>query len=103
MTMFKREHLEKWWRLLAFNSNIILSLLENFGWNLAEEKFKIQLFDGDVCPMSIDSVCINYEEEENSDSEYESDSNVFWQWWKIIFQFSSKTQTTPKTIVGHNF
>ena len=55
----------------------MLSLLENFGWNLVEEKFKIQLFDGDVCPMSIESVCINYEEEENSDSEYESDSNVF--------------------------
>ena len=64
-----------WYR--AFNSNIILSLLENFGWNLVEEKFKIQLFDGDACPASIESVSINYEEEENSDSEYESDSNVF--------------------------
>ena len=60
----------------GFNSNIILSLLENFGWNLVEEKLKIQLFNGDVCPASIESVCLNYEEEKNSGSEYESDSNI---------------------------
>ena len=64
-----------WYR--TFNSNIILYLLENFGWNLMEEKFKIQLFDDDVCPASIEYVCIIYEEEENSDFEYELDSNVF--------------------------
>ena len=49
-----------------------------------------------------ESFCINDEEEENSDIEYESDSSIFWHWWRIIFHFSSKTQTTSKTFVSHN-
>ena len=31
----------------------------------------------DVSPMSIESVCINDEEEENNDIEYESDSEIY--------------------------
>ena len=52
--------------------------------------------------MSIESGCINDEEEGNSDTEYDSDSNIFWQWRRRIFQFTSKTQTTLKTFVSHN-
>ena len=33
-----------------FNSNAIPYLLENFGWNLLEGKYKIQWFEGDVSP-----------------------------------------------------
>ena len=55
----------------------IKSLLENFEWKLMERKYKIQWFERHVSPISIESVCINNEEEENSDSEYESDSNIF--------------------------
>ena len=40
-----------------------------------EVKYKIQWFEGDVSPTSIESVCINDEEEEISNSEYESDSD----------------------------
>ena len=72
----------------AFNSNTRTSLLENFWWKLVERKYKIQWFKGHVSPVSIESVCINNEEEENSDTEYESDSNIFWQWRRRIFQFS---------------
>ena len=42
-------------------------------------KYNIQLFDGEreVSPTSIESVCINDEEEENSDIECESDSDIY--------------------------
>ena len=60
----------------AFNSNIIPSLPENFGWHLVEVKYKIQWFEGDVSSTSIESVCIN-DEEEISDTEYESDSDIY--------------------------
>ena len=63
-----------WW-YNAFNSNITPSLPENFGWNLVEGKYKIQSFEGDI-PMSIESVCINDEEEDISDTEYESNSDI---------------------------
>ena len=42
-----------------------------------ERKYKIQWFERRVSPISIESICINNEEEENSDSEYESDPNIF--------------------------
>ena len=48
---------------------------ENFGWNLVEGKYKIQSFEGDI-PISIESVCINDEEEDISDTEYESNSDI---------------------------
>ena len=47
----------------------------NFGWNLVEGKYKIQWFEGDVSATSIESVCINYEEELRG-TEYESDSDI---------------------------
>ena len=50
---------------------------ENFGWNLIKEKSKLQRFEGDVSPTSIESVSINNEEEENSNAEYESDSDIY--------------------------
>ena len=58
-------------------------------------------FEGVVSPTSTESVCLNGEEEENWGIEYKSDSDIYSQ-WKIIFQFSSKTQTTLKTLVRHN-
>ena len=61
----------------AFNSNIITSLPENFGWILVEGKYKIQWFEGHISPSSIKSVCINDEEEKISDTEYESDSGIY--------------------------
>ena len=47
----------------AFNSNMIPSLPENFGWNIVEGKCKIQWFEGYVSPTAIESVCINDDEE----------------------------------------
>ena len=43
---------------------------------LVEGKYKIQWFEGDVSQTSIESVCIN-DEEEISDTEYESDSDIY--------------------------
>ena len=40
-----------------------------------EGKYKIQSFEGDI-PMSLESVCINDEEEDISDTEYESNSDI---------------------------
>ena len=72
-----------------------------------EGKYSIQWFEGesDVSSTSIESVCTYDEEEENNDNEYESDSEtIFCQWWrwKIMFQLSSKTQTTLKVFVSHS-
>ena len=61
----------------AFNSNITPSFPGNFGWNLVEEKYKIQWFEGGVSPTSIKSVCINDEEGENNYIKYESDSDIY--------------------------
>ena len=61
----------------AYDSSVIPSLPENFGWNLVDRKCEIQWFKGDVCPTSIESVSINYNEEEKGDNESESDSNIF--------------------------
>ena len=43
---------------------------------LVEGKYRIQWFEGDVSQTSIESVCIN-DEEEISDTEYESDSDIY--------------------------
>ena len=71
--------------------------------DLVEVKYKIQWFEGDVSPRSNESVCIN-DDEDVSDTEYESDSDIFWQWWRVIFQSSSETQDTllRHTLVSHN-
>ena len=61
----------------AFNLNIVSSLPENFGWNLMVGKYKIDSFEGDVSPTTIESVYINAEEEENIYTEYESDSDTY--------------------------
>ena len=40
-------------------------------------KYKIDSFEGDVSPTTIESVYINAEEEENIYTEYESDSDTY--------------------------
>ena len=47
---------------------IIPSLPENFAWNFVERKYKIQWFEGNLSPMSSESVSENDEEEEISDT-----------------------------------
>ena len=44
--------------------------------DLVEVKYKIQWLEGDVSPRSNESVCIN-NDEDVSDTEYESDSDIF--------------------------
>ena len=61
----------------AFNSNTIPFLPENFGWNLVEGKYKIQWSEGDVSPTSIESACINDDEEELSGTECDSDLDIY--------------------------
>ena len=71
----------------AFNSDTIPSFPQNFGRNLLEEKYKTQWFEGEVSPASIESVCINSDEEENSDNEYESDSVILVQKHKQLLSY----------------
>ena len=52
----------------VFNSNVIASFPEKFGWNLVKRKYKTWCFEGDASLMSIESVCINNKEEENIDN-----------------------------------
>ena len=61
----------------AFNSNTIPFLPEKFGWNLVEGKYIIQWSEGDVFPTSIESVCINDNEEELSGTECDSDLDIY--------------------------
>ena len=56
---------------------MIPSLPENLRWNLVEGKYKVQWFEGDVSPTSIESVSINDDEEELSGTECDSDFDIY--------------------------
>ena len=69
-----------------------------------EEKYNILWFESEeyVSQTSTESVCINDdEEEENSDIEYESDSDRY-SACEECFCLAKKTQATLRAFVSHN-
>ena len=57
-------------------SNHIYQFFRKLWERLVEGKFKIEQFDGDISITSTESICINDDEEENSDIEHESISVI---------------------------